>query len=447
MKMTTQCWLGLLLFAALALPLSVLADPTPIGRNVQVTDAGLNGEDAAKSDLAIVGNTLYAVWEDNRDEANYDVNSGIYFARSEDGGQSWSQNVRVYDPAVDAWAFDPAIAVQPDGTIWIVWHQLYTAESTVTNDLRLARSTDGGATWERRVAVDGIDGNEDLWRPDLAADADNVYLLHRYYDCQDPCDGNTPEGFTIALDRINPSTFAATSTVVSDTPYRGRFTSELLDDGPAVNLVLRDGLLCAAWEDQRERFSLYGACSTDQGATFGANFRFSGSDAVTPILSPGPDGVLYASYSLSTDARRNVILRRSTNQGQSWSEPLQITSVAEDEILYWDLVVDPNGQLVFTFAHGTEGSWLAKSDLFLVTSQDEGRTFVGIQVEDDQGDYPTVSSQDDPSLVVSGAGSNVRAHLIWDDDRNTGAQIWGANVALDGVTMTYSVYLPAVTAR
>jgi hypothetical protein len=99
------------------------------------------------------GNTLVVAWQDARFSAG--ARDGIAFARSTDGGLTWSVPVRINrDPSVQA--FGPTVAVLQNGTIGITYFDFRsntTDSSTLFTDYWLVRSSDGGATWrESRVA-------------------------------------------------------------------------------------------------------------------------------------------------------------------------------------------------------------------------------------------------------------------------------------------------------
>ena len=115
------------------------------------------------------GNTLVVAWQDARFSGG--AREAIAFARSTDGGRTWSVPVRVNrDPSVQA--FEPTIAVRADGTIGITYFDFRsntTDSSTLFTDYWLVRSSDGGATWrESRVA-----GPFDLA---IAPDAGGLFL-------------------------------------------------------------------------------------------------------------------------------------------------------------------------------------------------------------------------------------------------------------------------------
>jgi BNR repeat-like domain len=100
--------------------------------------------------------TLAAVWQDARFAGG--ARDGIAFARSLDGGITWSAPVRVNgDPAVPA--FLPTLAIRDDGVIGVAYHDLRsnTADpNTLPTDTWLATSTDG-VTWQERAAAPAFD--------------------------------------------------------------------------------------------------------------------------------------------------------------------------------------------------------------------------------------------------------------------------------------------------
>jgi hypothetical protein len=70
-------------------------------------------------------------------------NGGIWFARTADGGKTWTGLIRV-DDNTGTVIGDPDIAVDAWGTIVVVW-----ADDTNTDfDVFMKRSDDGGATWD-----------------------------------------------------------------------------------------------------------------------------------------------------------------------------------------------------------------------------------------------------------------------------------------------------------
>jgi hypothetical protein len=88
--------------------------------------------------------TIYATVE-----ADSSATTGVIaVARSRDEGRSWTT---VTSPGVGAYAFEPAIAVDPNGTVGITWYDLRNdrpGDAALTADVWFASSSDGGASWK-----------------------------------------------------------------------------------------------------------------------------------------------------------------------------------------------------------------------------------------------------------------------------------------------------------
>jgi hypothetical protein len=100
--------------------------------------------------FARAGNRIYAVWSDSRNG-----NEDVFVARSSDGGASWGLQQRVDHDAGGAFAREPVIAAY--GTdISVAWHDFRNFQNVYYN-----RSTDGGVTWgavDVRVNLSGDPG-------------------------------------------------------------------------------------------------------------------------------------------------------------------------------------------------------------------------------------------------------------------------------------------------
>jgi hypothetical protein len=434
--------------SALAALLSVLSAPlapaqmaragaTPTGSNTQITDSGLPSfRDADDPDIAESNGVLYATWKDDR--ANTD--ESIFFAKSNDGGATWSANQRVSALPYDDWADDPVIAVQPNGAIWILWY-LFFSDAGRANDVRLARSTDGGASFQLQTFYNGDNGYEDVRSPQIAVDEStgNVHvLIHEYF-----VEGAS-EGYDIFLFTFSAAAQMWSATRVNDLPRTGRrVDAPTQDEGPRMSLTAREGKVCAAWEDQRSGNAIYSACSTNAGGAFGANVAISPADAVFPRIALAPGSGVFATYTLSADAERNVRLRHSSDLGATWNEPKPITDALNGtKVLDWDLAADANGQLVLAWVE--DGGPTSSGNLYLTTSADLGQNLTTILVEDNSGEFPTAARQFRVAMTTSGTPANARAHLAWRDDRNTTHQIWTAQFALDGTPPTAPGMLTAL---
>jgi hypothetical protein len=88
-------------------------------------------------------------------EANATTRSGVIaLARSRDGGRTWRTATL---PGVRGYAFEPAIAVDADGTVGVTWYDLRNdriGDAALTADVWFAHSHDRGASW-RQIHVAG----------------------------------------------------------------------------------------------------------------------------------------------------------------------------------------------------------------------------------------------------------------------------------------------------
>ncbi len=73
----------------------------------------------------------------------------VMFARSTDGGQTWSEPKRVNDDPTGsgAWQWFATMSVAPDGRIEAVWNDSRTTGDSTRTALWYSYSTDGGASW------------------------------------------------------------------------------------------------------------------------------------------------------------------------------------------------------------------------------------------------------------------------------------------------------------
>ena len=410
------------------------------GANVRVTDAALNGANVNHVRMVEHNGTLYVVWEDERD-GNH---SSVYFAKSTDGGATWGANVRVSSLPYDDWVNYPDIAVQPDGTIWVVWHLYYDNESNQINDVRIAKSTDGGTTFSRDTLANGNNEDSYFWRSRIVADASNgeLYVMLQIYGVN-----GEDKGMNFALMRYIPASNLFVPVDINDIPRGGRIGDSLLDYGAWFSLTARNGVVCAAWEDRgrtdRESQPIYGACSNDRGATFAPDFKISENSGIHPEIAIGPDNQLYTAYALDTDSHRNIKLRYSTNLGVNWTPGVPVTAVDAFEVRDWVVAVDANGQVLLAYVYDLGSS----SDLYLTTSIDHGTNFGSVILEDAQGQFPTVADQLHPALAVGGTGNDARAYVVWEDDRNVTDELWSARTLLDSLAPTVPANLTVTPAE
>ena len=106
--------------------------------------------------------SVYAAWTE--------YEGALWLARSRDAGASFAPLVRIAEPGV---ARAPALALGPDGAVHLAW----TLGEDGSADIRLARSSDGGASFSAPRVVEKSQGYSDA--PRIAVDSGGT--LHLAY--------------------------------------------------------------------------------------------------------------------------------------------------------------------------------------------------------------------------------------------------------------------------
>lgn len=99
---------------------------------------------------------VYIVFEADPDGPEGPDMADIFFTRSLDRGETWSEPVRVNDDSGFAMQFFPSMAVDSSGTIHVIWGDKRNDPWGVGYDIYYTYSTDGGASWAPNERVSDI---------------------------------------------------------------------------------------------------------------------------------------------------------------------------------------------------------------------------------------------------------------------------------------------------
>jgi len=120
--------------------------------SISPNPAGLLGQlwiDSDHSDGPTRGN-LYIVSSVDPDGSDP---MDVHFVRSTDGGETWSEPVRIHSDDRDAWQWFGTMSVGPSGRIDVVWVESIDNLNANMGELYYASSRDGGYGWTEPVAV------------------------------------------------------------------------------------------------------------------------------------------------------------------------------------------------------------------------------------------------------------------------------------------------------
>lgn len=230
--------------------------PSDIRINVGATPGTTGALDHA---IAIVGNSVHAIWEDQRAG-----DRNVYYNRSLDGGATWgATDVRldIGKPAGSVQSIQPELAVA-GSRVHVAWSDF--RNSTFSGDIYYNGSADGGATWlPTDVRLDHSTtvtfGGSIL--PKIAASDDTVYSIwHDNRHDPGPTLTSREVYFNRSLD--GGLTWLPADVRLNTSTPPGSMLTEFSD------LVATGSDVHAVWIDRRHPRTVAYQRSTDRGATW-----------------------------------------------------------------------------------------------------------------------------------------------------------------------------------
>ncbi|HEY8483700.1 MAG TPA: sialidase family protein [Longimicrobiales bacterium] len=353
--------------------------PLDLGEALTVVEAGASNPTTAADPRT---GTIYVAWVGVEDGV-----AGVYLARSEDG-RTFSAPVRVNDRPGDAAPHEQApaqVAVGPEGHVYVVWQNNTVVEGRrfPASDLRFARSTDGGRSFEPALTVND--------------DAGGLPASHTFHSIAVAADG------TIYVSWIDSRVRAR----VEAERRAGRGGAEGGElPGPEIRL----------------------ARSTDGGRSFEPSVVVDeeACPCCRTALAVGPDGAVYVAWrKVFEGSVRDIVVARSTDGGRTFGAPVRV----HDDGWVIDgcphagpsLAVDGDGRLHVAWYTGREG----RQGLFHAVSEDGGRSFGGA-APILSGEWVPVSQV---KLVADGRGE---VWITWDDRRGEEKRVYVARAERSG---------------
>ncbi len=403
------------------------------GGDVQLSDDPEGVEAVAENPaIACAGDSVYVVWEDDRD-SDYGTRN-IYFSYSDDAGQTWQDDSRLTsDPEGDWDALSPQIALDydeaigPDKQIYISWYDgrsgaydIYFTRSTngynfLSEELRLDTDLPGAAySAHPRLVSDGIGGIYVIWQ-DRREGGNDVYSNRSI-------DG----GYN----------WSATDLRLDGGVAGG--SSDAFGLSLAVDRESSVPAVYAAWHDDRNGGKdIYLNYSLDAGATWQVEAvrmdtdAEGGSNSFYPDLAASNGRVLVAWHD-DRDLGYDIYMRRSENGGVSWSPSSRLDTdlVGSAHSLGVRLARDGTRVVAvwsdFRVASALEGG--AQPDLWYRASQDGGTLWSDAELRIDDDPQSTAIS-DELQVGLSGPF----AHFLWVDYRLGRADLWFRSMDSAGI--------------
>jgi hypothetical protein len=212
---------------------------------------------------------VYVVYMRHTDHAGVDFGRySLRLARSLDGGATFDPAVEVFADPIENGAYHDLL-VGPEGELYVSWlsYWQYMPESGVTGEqtteVRIARSDDGGLTFGPSVQVDGL--SCECCRTSLALGQDGVLSL-AWRNQEPQAEGDPIRNHVIARSTDRGQTWDTPNPIHDDA---WRF-NQCPESGPALRFDTNGGLHAIWFTGVESGPGVYYAVSHDGGLTFGA---------------------------------------------------------------------------------------------------------------------------------------------------------------------------------
>lgn len=329
--------------------------------------------------VAAGGDTVHAVWFDGREGA-----FAVYYRCSYDIGETWNAETCL---AGVSYAEYPAIAVA-GSDVHVVWEDYRDGNF----EIYYKHSSDGGATWEddRRLTANSAQS----WYPSVAASGASICVVWE--------DGRS--GYYNIYARISTDAGATWS------PDTALSAGASMHESPSVAMV--DSCIYAAWSGYfANAYDIWFRRSTDAGATWEPAARL----VQTLDIASGQPCIAAAESTVNlvwhdgTYANFEIIQKRSTDRGLSWTDPVRLSNHAGTSQSPSVSARDSLVHLVW------EDDQYGPGEILYRRSTDMGATWEPeIRLTND-----TASSQF-PS-VAAGEGA---VHVVWQDYRDGNYELY-----------------------
>ena len=355
---------------------------------------------------------------------------------SADEGRTWKSTALPLPAGLDR-PFAPDAAFAPDGTLYITYVNL-TGSGNVPANLWLATSSDGGRTLSAPVRIAG----KLAFQARVAVDDEGV--AHVIWL-------QAPEVGLLALAGPPSPVVAAHSTDGGRTFSRPQRVSDPARElvGAASPVIDADGQLAVLYEDFKddrrdfqnldgppweEPFGLVLTRRLDSGS-FAAGVEFERGVVPTrrflpflpefPSLAAGPDDVLYAAWADGRNGDEDVFLRRSVDDGRSWSTATRVNDNPKGDgtSQYLPRVdVAPDGRVDVIYLDRRRDRGDVMTDATLASSDDEGASFENVRLSSRSFDSRVGASASQRLPVDFGsrlglASGSDRSLATWTDTR------------------------------
>ncbi len=344
--------------------------------------------------------TIHLVHDDDTQNVTGD---DVVYRRSTDRGITWSVPLKVSANA--AAATSGVLALDAAGNPYVA----YTSQNGSTGEIWVTRSTDHGATFQPPARVSVAGRNADL--PAIAVDA-NRNVVVAFFD-QDPTSGLLAVNAVRSVD--GGATFGTMQPLLNENSINPLQPLSLAFDSKGAAYLV--------WTTSAVTSGPVSTCRmaiAPSGTTFSVRKTVSetGVDAFAPRVAVDKSDAVYLTfynrYSTATGLNREVMVRKSTDGGSTFSTPVNVSN-NDGQSMFPFLAADARSGVSIVWQ---DDSGNDQTDVFYAHSADGGKTF-GAPLN--LSANPGVSTN--PAGVVDALGNLL---VMWTDDSAANTEVFSA---------------------
>ena len=383
--------------------------------NVRVSDKGASFPQHVEPTIAVAPHgSVYVGWK----EALTPDGPGqrVAFARSEDGGRTWSSSALMATTVPGNLASDPWLVLDPSGRL--SYGRLEYTPNGTEGSLAVSSSTDGGRTWSGPSNPDDRSGFAD--KESVASDGNGT--LYVAYDDVLRAVQDRGDQVDVRMARSTDGGLTWSPTV----PVADSIGNVL---GPVL-AARPDGTVYAAWWNLTDG-NILADVSHDYGLTWGVDVRVNDAEGSAeyvnaswegsmPSLTVDSLGRVYVAWADRRGGSPDVVVSRSDDGGRTWSAPARVNDDGTGDQWMPSVAVDPEGVVHVAWLDGRTGAW----NVYYAVSMDRGDTW-GANERVTTSSTPVSFASPGDKLALA-ADANGTAYVAWTDGRSGSLHIYFA---------------------
>ena len=333
-------------------------------------------------------NDLFIVWTERSE-----VNSEVYFSKSDDGGTTFSKPLNLSNNLGDS-AF-PRMKIS-ENNIFVTWYDYSPGQS----DVFFAKSSDFGETFSIENISDNISASYNPW---IEASSDFVYLVWN--------DGGKSQEITIKGKSEVVDILVGDAEIMfgfSDDKgktFEIKNVSNMSGDSFNPRMRIDDTKVYLVWTDHVINSEIFFSKSSDSSFSFSEPLNISNSgskssDAGIQIY----DESIFVIWKEKLDTGTEIYFSKSNDDGDSFTHPVSLSGGFGDFKITRDTQIDVSYPHLYTAYYDERNS-----EVYLAHSPDMGDTFydpINLSTSSGKSIFPQLVTEENKVFVIWGDDSD-----------------------------------------